>query len=235
MPLLPDVPLHAQVAARLRTAIDEGVMSGALPSESDLTKHFSVSRSVVRQALGTLENEGLISKIRGKGSFVAPRERVHRVVQSLNGLGMQLSDLGQPHRTAVLSYHVGPDDAIPAEWRTDEALHLQRLRSSINGPVALIRTMLPAWVASVITKDELEDQSLHRLLRDRAGITLERSQRTVLALPATEAIATHLRCATGAPLLVLEGETFDTEGRIVEVFSTFHRGDSVAFDVETVV
>jgi DNA-binding LacI/PurR family transcriptional regulator len=43
----------------------------ALPSESTLSNTLGVARSTVRQAIGALENEGLVKRIKGKGSYFA--------------------------------------------------------------------------------------------------------------------------------------------------------------------
>src|SRR3546814_15200042 len=43
------------------------------PSEKQLGEHFSVSRSVVREALSQLKSEGLISSQQGRGVFVNER------------------------------------------------------------------------------------------------------------------------------------------------------------------
>lgn len=43
-----------------------------LPSEQELSAQFSVSRQTLRQALAVLEQDGLIEKRRGSGSFLRP-------------------------------------------------------------------------------------------------------------------------------------------------------------------
>ena len=226
---------HERVSAALRADIEEGELQGLLPSEAELTERFEVSRSVIRQALATLELEGLITKRHGRGSFVTPISRVRRVVQSLNGLGMQLQGQGQEVGTTVLNYEIEPYPDAPAGWGTPAALHLVRLRSSRGQSIAVIDTHLPERFASILPRADLEDASLHALLRERAGIALERSQRSVLAVPARERIAGLLGVNTGAPILLLTGTTFDDQGLPVETFSTYHRGDRVAFDLETVL
>ena len=57
--------------------LKEQILSGKLapgdrmPSEAELTRRFGVSRVVIRQALGILEEEGLVIRVKGKGTFVS--------------------------------------------------------------------------------------------------------------------------------------------------------------------
>lgn len=227
-------PLHAAIADELRTMILAGHLQGPLPSEAELRRQFGVSRSVVRQALRTLGSEGLVSTVRGKGSFVISPERVHRVAQSLNGLGMQIERLGGHTRTEVLNYEVIDWPAAPPQWQEPRALHLVRLRYGYGYPIAHIETFLPAKIAKLMSLADISQGYLHELLHG-LGFALTRSSRQVLAVPAQENIAAHLRTPIGAPLLLLNGTTFDDADFPVEVFSTHHRGDRMAFDLETLL
>jgi DNA-binding LacI/PurR family transcriptional regulator len=64
--------LYAKVETLIREEIErEGLKAGArLPTEAELCERFSVSRSTIRQALNRLEVAGLITRTRGKGTFV---------------------------------------------------------------------------------------------------------------------------------------------------------------------
>ncbi|WP_246227633.1 GntR family transcriptional regulator [Propioniciclava coleopterorum] len=98
-------------------------------------------------------------------------------------------------------------------------------------PVAFIRTWLPADLADALPADCLRDASLHELMTERAGVRIASGTREVRATAARPPIDAHLGVDPGFPLLLLEGESFDQHGRVVEVFSTWHRSDRVAFDV----
>ena len=51
-----------------------------LPSEHSLVRTLGVARTTIRQAMASLENEGLIRRVQGKGTFVETevRRKLHR-------------------------------------------------------------------------------------------------------------------------------------------------------------
>jgi len=65
-------PLYIQVATLLRHRISSGVWQKGeqLPVIEALMAEFAVARTTVRQALALLEDEGLIQRARGRGTFV---------------------------------------------------------------------------------------------------------------------------------------------------------------------
>ncbi len=71
--LVRPVSLVAQVEQALRQAIADGRWPGGrLPTEVELAEHFGVSRETVRLAAEVLQREGLLVKIRRKGTFTRP-------------------------------------------------------------------------------------------------------------------------------------------------------------------
>src|SRR5687767_193081 len=65
--------LTSQVEHLLRQAISEGRFPGGrLPTEVELAEQLGVSRETVRLAAEELQREGLLVKIRRKGTFVQP-------------------------------------------------------------------------------------------------------------------------------------------------------------------
>ncbi|GAB4086330.1 GntR family transcriptional regulator [Myceligenerans cantabricum] len=63
---------YQRIADQIRDRITTGELAEGtkLPSESQLMEEFATSRNTVRNALGELESEGLISTAQGRGSFV---------------------------------------------------------------------------------------------------------------------------------------------------------------------
>ena len=74
-----EVPKYLQVADILRKEIAEGVFRDGqtLMTEEELRFRFNVSRQTVRQAIALLEDDGLVDRRRGSGTYVrhGPRRR----------------------------------------------------------------------------------------------------------------------------------------------------------------
>lgn len=66
-------PLHEQIASGLKNLIMCSVLSPdeKLPSVRDLSVELTVNPNTVQHAYKTLENEGFIYSVRGKGNFVS--------------------------------------------------------------------------------------------------------------------------------------------------------------------
>ncbi|HCD82586.1 MAG TPA: FadR family transcriptional regulator [Agrobacterium sp.] len=67
----PGVSLAAKISSALRRGLSEGVFrpGDRLPSESALTREYSVSRTVVREAIAILRADGLVEARKGAGVF----------------------------------------------------------------------------------------------------------------------------------------------------------------------
>ena len=228
------VPLHERVEQALRERLDSrDLRPGDLfPSEAALREEFDVSRSVVRQALASLEAEGLIRKVRGKGSVVAEHREVHRDVLR-SGLTLRAGGEGAV-ATRVTSYDVVPRPDHLVSITGERVLQLGRVRSVGGVVLSFIRTWLPLDVADAISADDLVDASLHQLLADRLDRHVAGGVSQVRAVLATETLAGLVEVAAGSPLLLLEGRSLDRDGDVLEEFSTWHRGDLAAFDIEAV-
>ena len=81
-------PLYEQIKAILRSRVLDGTYKPheQLPSESEMMTAFNVSRITVRQALNDLQNEGLVFRIHGKGTFVS-KPKAFQDLGRLQGFG----------------------------------------------------------------------------------------------------------------------------------------------------
>jgi DNA-binding transcriptional regulator YhcF (GntR family) len=70
-----ELPLGAQLASRIRTAVREGRLGAGdrVPSVRDLAEAAGVNVNTVRAVYARLETEGLVRSEQGRGTFVAGR------------------------------------------------------------------------------------------------------------------------------------------------------------------
>ena len=205
-----------------------------LPGDHELCATFDVSRTVVRQALAELETEGVIVRVKGRGTFVAPQKTSEHLVQSLTGLYEDVAARGSHLRSVVRRQEVVPaDQQIAAELEIQTGAPLiviERLRFVDDEPWVLATTHLPYDVAPGLVEDDLTDQSLYALLERRYDVHLTHGRRGVEAAVAGDALAADLGIKAGDPVLVLRSTSHAGE-RPVEMFVAYHRGDRSRFEV----
>ena len=238
MPTLqPGRPRHAQVADWLRTQLTSGHYAAhdQLPSESEIGDLFGVSRITVRRSLATLENERLIYRRQGLGSFAAPPTLPQGLVR--------LTDFSQDMERAGLSassqvVHHGPEPAPPAaaaalglsEGAT--VIRLDRLRLGNGETIALDRTWLPPFYAQFLHERDLAEETIYRLLEREYDIPVIRARYRIEATLATADGSHLLAVPEGAPLLLLERVSYTVADKPVYYQRRYYRADRVAFDLE---
>jgi DNA-binding GntR family transcriptional regulator len=67
-------PLYVQLAALLRGQIEDGTLTGRVPSVKSLSQEHGVSHITAEKALAVLKDAGIVLSVIGKGTFVAGRQ-----------------------------------------------------------------------------------------------------------------------------------------------------------------
>jgi DNA-binding GntR family transcriptional regulator len=65
-------PLYVQLAALIRGQIEDGALTGRIPSVKTLSQEHGVSHVTAEKALAVLKEDGIIHSVIGKGTFVKP-------------------------------------------------------------------------------------------------------------------------------------------------------------------
>ncbi len=78
-------PKYRHVYEKFRTSLRDGryKVGNRLPAQLDLAKEFSVSLLTVRQALGLLEKDGIISSEQGRGTYIKNIEPTQELVAEI--------------------------------------------------------------------------------------------------------------------------------------------------------
>lgn len=74
-------PAYVQVADDIRQQITDGTLQAGdrIPSEAELMEDYGVSRIVIRNAMEVVQNEGLVIKQQGRGTFVREQRPLRRM------------------------------------------------------------------------------------------------------------------------------------------------------------
>jgi GntR family transcriptional regulator len=232
------VPYYRQLKEILRADIEQrGLRPGdRLPGDHELCEQYGVSRPVVRQALSELQYEGVLDRVKGRGTFVAPQLTSQSLVQSLTGLFDDVAAMGRTLRGEVRTLKVTAADAdVAARLEVAQGtavVVLERLRFVDDEPWVYTVSHVPAALAPDLVDQDLREQSLYGLLERRYGLRLTRSHRTIEAHAASTPLARDLGIPRHAPVLKLTNVSFGGDNRPVETFVAYHRGDRSRFEVE---
>lgn len=134
-------PLYLQLAAEFRRCLDSGLWPAGeqIPTLEALMQTYQVSRMTLRNALGVLESEGLISRGRGKGTFATLRNGAAHSLSLPTSWDetVALSDVLGTHRFVEAERTVKQLPAFQMECRSKPATayqYLCRLHSSNDVP-----------------------------------------------------------------------------------------------------
>ena len=200
------VPLYVQLADRLEELVRSHPAtseSGRLPSEAECMERFSISRPTVRQALARLVSRGLVTRGRGRGTFIAP-PRLDR------DLGRTVEDEMRSANRAVSFKLLDWQSVVPTD-ETRAALglsqkqrveHITRLRLIEGVSVGLEERFVSSKFAKRITLKALRELSIVSLIREITGEQPMFFDATVRSIPADPKTATALGVKRGSPLLL---------------------------------
>lgn len=229
-------PLYHQLTENLRALIEDSLKPDEkLPSENDLIVQYNVSRNTVRMALDALTKQGLIYRIQGKGSYVAP-ERMRYGLVYLTGFTEEMRRRGLNPSSRILSFERRPANAKEMKKlelsQPKDVFVIERLRMANEKPMALSISCIPTTFCENLDQEDLSRGSLYSLLEDRLGYKISHADETLKPTLASEYEAEVLEIKVNSPLLLVEGITRLEGGTPVEYFKLIYRGDKYEFSVQ---
>ena len=164
-------PLYYQIREDIREKIGSGdyPANSMIPSEAELCEIYGVSRVTVRRAVLDLVQEGLLTRGKGKGTFVAESyglttmNGVQSFTQELLGLNMRPSAklLGCRIRTADSALR-----NVMGLGEGEKVVTISRLRLTNNEPCMVEVMNFPYSLVPGIEKEDLEE-SIYCLLKGK--------------------------------------------------------------------
>jgi len=233
------LPLWAQLKNNLKQWIEDGLQSGtlppgaSLPTEEELCVKYGLSRITVKRAYQELNQEGVVYRQKGRGTFIAARKLDHDL-QEL-GFSAMMRRLGISPGSRVISANIVKADA-------PQASHLQvtlgtplyrivRVRLGNDEPIALSTSYLPVGFFENLIQEDLSG-SLFELLSKRYHVKIRHIHQQIEPVRLTSSEAQILQVMDGSLALREESIVYQ-EGEIpIETNVTLSRSDRARYTID---
>jgi GntR family transcriptional regulator len=231
--------LSATVQDELRQRIDQGRLPAGsrLPSEPDLAAELQVSRATLREALRALEEEGLLRRRQGSGTYVADRPRMANSLDVNFGVTEAIRAAGMRAGIASGRHWVEPASAAEAARLElepgQDVLVVERVRTAEDKPVVLSRDVVPSRLvgdrAQVV--EQMLHASIYEVLERDLGVVIHHGVARFRPVRADHAVAGRLGVPRGELLLYLWQVDYAEDGAAVLSSHEFHLADAFDFTV----
>lgn len=230
-------PRYLVLAEDLRQQILDGGFPDAeqFPTESILCGRYGVSRFTVREALRTLQSEGLIQRRHGSGTIVQPAtarggalrqplSNVAEILQYANDTSFVFARDGSATLPKKLAEELGI--AMPRRWAR---FHGIRSRTADDRPLAATSAYVHPNLMDAADAIDPAGATIFRQLEVLAGLKIARVTQDIQAISASTGIAAALRVGRRSPCLRILRCYYDGIGRAIEVSVSHHPGDRFAY------
>jgi GntR family transcriptional regulator len=229
------VPKYYWLQEILRHQIQQWEVGHPLPSETELCRFYSVSRTTVRKAIDGLTHEGLVHRLQGKGTYVAHSKMKVQFVQRRMGFFDDMVARGFRVQSRTLEKGVVlPKEQVAAAMELEPqetVLRIVRLRFINDEPILLAETLLPYRLFPDLLNENLEDVSLYSLLATKYGVSIKTGTSWVDAGLATREEAELLNISIGSALLIVSECMRDDMGRAIEYGIARQRADRTQIEL----
>ena len=229
-----DIPLYTQLVGIIKRHISSGTLAVGelLPSEAELCRALNISRNTVRQAIGELEEEGLVVRKRGKGTFVADPSVNRRGVRY--SFTTEVSSMGKSPSSTLVDLAVqipSADVCEKMELKEGTAVYcFTRIRNVDGQPLILETSYYPQYIFPNLTREMVETHSFYSLLY-HVGIIPFSADDCYEAVVLDQQRAELLGVSEGSCAFYHQRRTKTEDGRIYEYTLSYIRADRVRLDV----
>lgn len=228
-------PRYAQVYAILRDWILQGVyeMGERMPSESELSEIFAVSRITVRSAVEMLEKEGMVERIQGRGTFVSSTASDTPNRGDLSELVRRLRTLdGRSRLTDLVIATEAADDQVVRDLQIqpgDQVVHASYIRERDGEAIGVTDIYIPSSLKVDILPNDLHGPS--PILLETKGIAILGAHQFIGAALADSQLSSKLDVPVGSPLVRLSLLVLAEDSTPVELLMAYYRADKYTHHV----
>jgi len=165
---------YAQLMSYFRERILDGSLpAGArLPTELELAAEHQISRGTVRQAMSALVNEGLLERVRGRGTFVRPLLPIASPTLQVAGRRIGLVLAHSSGSQLDLDILIGVEHAAKSRGYQVSFAYAEESQEELDRDIARLRADNVAGMIIFPVSDASYDESIWRLAADHVPFVL---------------------------------------------------------------
>ena len=225
-----DTPLWAQVRQDLRRRLAAGEFTDGFPSDRVLVDEYGVSRHTVREALRELQDDGVVTRQRGRGTYVNQLTIV-QPVGPLYSLFKSIEDQGYRQESDVLAQERVLNPQVAERLKLDSSaplFHLRRVRKADDVAFAVDDVWLPANLAAPLFNANFRHTALYAELEQLTGMRPTSGWERIHPGVPDNACQQLLGTTTTDAVFVVERYT-ECDANPLEWRETVIRGDAYTF------
>ena len=227
--------LH-QVKAYLLNYINQSQFkpNDQLPSEAALAKKLGVSRNTLREAYIALENEGVIVRRHGIGTFVAHSPVIRDSLNEFLPFAQIIQEGGyKPNfQTLSMEYEYAPTDVCDVFTISSEKVRcIKRIVRADRQPVIYVEDYISSAIDTATLNWDAFDGNLVQFLAASLDTRLHQIQSRIRAAVLEPEIASHLELVEGAPILSVRSTIFTVENQPVTFSKIYFNSNIVELNI----
>lgn len=223
------IPIYYQLKNDIMSKIAEGVWKSGecIASERELCEIYDVSRMTIRQAIGELVQEGILIRLKGKGTYVCEQTFKQKDMMSFTEI---INQMGKDLKTEVIEFEkIDTPEHLSDIFSLEELYKITRKRIVDSNCVALERVYIPVDYCGYIDSYMLEG-SLYKIL-ENFGYKVEYSQSSIAAITITDKLKELFKVENNVPMLKITSKTYDHNNKMIFLEEAIYRSDKYILEV----
>jgi GntR family transcriptional regulator len=229
-----DAPKYFQIGRDIRSRIQKGKLAPGMPvlSENEIIEFYKVSNTTARRALHELEQEGWVTRCKGRGTFVS-HDVIVRSIDRIFGFTRNMVEAGRTPATRLLGFRL--HDKSRAQMINGRSYKLkgpyceiERIRFADGIPMMSEFRYISLTLCPEIQRQDLE-KSLYTVFDEIYGLQLTEINQMLSAVILKGNQLKAFEAKEPIPAFRVEGVSFCGKGLVIEMEDSLYRGDLYKF------
>lgn len=231
------IPLYHQLKEILRSQIENNHWKAGdlFPNENQIVQEYGLSRGTVREAMEELVREGLLTRHRGRGTFVA-MPKYEQDMFHFFSVHEYTKQTGHKPGSEILSFNVEKADSKVASQLGladgEQVYKIVRIRTIDGEPTMYDQVFLSARDFPNLQEKDLASRSLYEILTNDYATPLGKAKQTFEPVLINQQESRLFKVEKGMAAMLIERTTYRMNSTPVVYSKIVIRGDRCKFSAE---